>query len=132
MKFFLKRSRYTPEGIFGQLENEHGKIIAVTLEHAYYENDGWVPKLPAGDYVCEKGEHRLASMDHTFTTYEILNVPGHTGILFHVGNYNADSEGCVLLGSETMGKIIVRSKAAFVRFMQITAGVDTFDLTVQN
>jgi hypothetical protein len=73
-------------------------------------------------------------MVNPFITFEITGVPGHTGILFHMGNYNQDSDGCVLLGESTVPDpdptMITSSVLTFNQFMGSQTGVDTFQLTV--
>lgn len=133
MDLTIKRLDYNDDGIFGHLEEtDSGDSVAVTLEHAYYSNNGdgsYSPKLPPGDYLCVRGEHRL-SKGKPFTTFEVTNVPGHTGILFHPGNYNEDSDGCILLGTTLSFSMISESRAAFSKFMALQDGVDEFTLTV--
>jgi hypothetical protein len=76
-------------------------------------------------------------MAQPFTTFEITGVPGHSNILFHIGNYNKDSEGCVLLGrgiteAQSGDQMITMSNTTFKYFMDNQAGVDTFILTVKD
>ena len=127
MDLTLTRKLYSKDGVFGELTDESGKLVAVTLEHAY----DLMPKVPAGTYACKRGPHRLASMEHDFTTFEIEGVPDHSKILFHVGNYNHDSQGCVLLGHQRVDKMVTESKLAFARFMELQTGVNTFHLIVK-
>lgn len=136
MDLKLKRIDYFSDGIFGELSDSTGHKLAVTLEHAYDSGNGngsYSPKLPNGTYTCLRGVHKLHD-GVPFETFEITGVPGHTGILFHVGNYNKDSDGCVLVGTnqETVGKVhmIDESRYAFKRFMDSQKGKDKFTLTV--
>lgn len=76
-------------------------------------------------------------MQQPFTTFEVMNVPGHTNILFHSGNFNSDSEGCILLGSGVKvlknGEwMLVNSKSMFEDFMKTQDSVNEFQLTVGN
>lgn len=137
MDLTLKRTDYLDSGIFGILLDENSQQIAVTLEHSYdaHLGDGsYTSKLPNGNYTCVKGQHRLASMTSNFTTFEITDVPKCTGILFHVGNFNKDSEGCVLLGTtaepDNNPPMITNSKLAFEKFMALQADIDSFNLIV--
>lgn len=135
MDLTLTRTAFRPDGIFGVLTDEVGQIIAHTLEHAYDDaGDGtWLPKIPGGEFTCVRGEHQLAS--GPIETFEITDVPSHTGLLFHCGNFDRDSEGCVLLGyaetEEGGQRVVTASRAAFARFMQLEAGLDVFQLTVK-
>jgi hypothetical protein len=133
MDLTLKRNDYTPEGIFSTLTDESGAVIAITLDHAYDSGHGdgsYQPKLRPGTYSCIRGTHRLHNMTHDFETFEITGVKGHTNILFHAGNFNKDSDGCVLLGNERHGDMIMNSKVTFSYFMSLQEGVDQFTLTV--
>lgn len=137
MTLILKNTVYSDQGIFGTLNNEDGSEICKTLQHAYDSGLGtgsYVPKLPPGTYQCVRGEHQLLH-GLPFETFEITGVPGHTGVLFHIGNYNADSEGCVLLGStispdDQNPTMIQNSAVAFEAFMRLLAGIDSFILEV--
>ena len=135
MDCVLTRSLYLDAGIFGQLSSTGGTFLANTLEHAYAQDDGTLkPKLPPGTYTCVRGPHQLHGMLAAFITFEITDVPGHTGILFHMGNYNKDSDGCVLLGEEAVPTseptMVTNSVVTFNSFMASQSGVDTFQLVV--
>jgi len=131
MNLKLIRSARNSGGIFGKLLDENDLEVAVTLEHAYqtYAHD-WMPKVPRGVYTCQRGPHRLKNMTEDFETFEITGVVGHSNILFHPGNYNDDSEGCVLVGQAVSGNMITESKITFEKFMALQEGVDTFTLAV--
>jgi hypothetical protein len=134
MNLKLNRTQCSLYGIFGVLYDENMNSIAVTLEHAYVVGNAFVPKLAAGTYTCKRGMHELKN-GIQFQTFEIMNVPDFqgnpvTGILFHVGNYNADSEGCILMGTTKLAGCIVDSGVAFTRFINMQKDVDEFTLTV--
>jgi len=135
MDLTLTRTEFRPDGIFGFLHTESGFKVAVTLEHAYLVGAEWHPKVPSGKYTCERGPHRLAGMRDKLETFEILGVPGHTGILFHAGNWNDDSSGCVLVGRDVrrLGdiKMITDSRLTFAAFMKLQGNAKTFGLTVE-
>ena len=132
MDLILTNTDFNADGIFGTLTDSNGSIIAYTLQHAYEQPDStYAPKLYNGTFICQRGEHRLEGMDHDFTTFEITGVEGHTDILFHSGNYNDDSAGCVLLGSERFGNMVTNSRNTFNNFMNLQDGIDQFTLTVQ-
>lgn len=125
----LTRQSYNSWGIVSQLTADDGTVLAVTLEHAYLNLTNYVPKIPMGSFQCIRGWHQLAHMTQPFQTFEI-QVPGHTNILFHVGNFNADSEGCVLMGEKLGNQMISGSKLTFDNFMTSLKGVNTFTLEV--
>lgn len=134
MDLTLKRTDSTADGIFSDLLDPSGNRIACTLEHAYDSGHGdgsYAAKVQPGTYKCVRGQHQLHGMKFPFTTFEITGVVGHTDILFHVGNYNRDSEGCVLLGDAISPvNTLVGSKDAFNRFMLLLTDIDNFKLTV--
>ena len=45
----------------------------------------------------------------------LLNVPGFDGILIHVGNTAADTEGCILVGTNSQVGKVLNSKTTFLR-----------------
>jgi hypothetical protein len=128
MNLTLKRQSFNSWGIISELTEANGEEVAVTLEHAYQSPTGYLPKLPDGTYTCVLGTHQLSSGGPQ-SLYEITNVPGHQGILMHVGNYNRDSEGCVLVGTALGQECITGSKTALGKFMELQGG-ENFTLTV--
>src|ERR1035438_7786436 len=103
MNLTLRRNRQDLYGVFGMLTDEIDNGVCVTLEHAFKNADGTYSALvPAGTYLCVRGQHRLEGMTNTFETFEVTGIIGHTGVLFHRGNYQSDSSGCLLLG-ESIG-----------------------------
>lgn len=136
MDMTLRRMKSGKDGIFSELLKDDNSIFCQTLEHAYPNPDGsvFVPKIYNGLFICQKGRHKL-DRGPFFETFEITGVAGHTGLLFHVGNFNSDSDGCVLLGLGSItGKgsltMLTDSKDAFNAFMVLQGGSDRFHLTV--
>lgn len=136
MDMTLTRTRNREDGIFGTLKSNDLSFKCVTLEHAYMDPvKGALPKLQPGTYTCVRGPHRLHNMTSDFITFEITGVPGHTNILFHWGNYNKDSEGCVLLGDTVAANdvgegMVTCSRLTYSEFMKAQKGIDKFILTV--
>jgi hypothetical protein len=139
MNITLNRTEYREDGIFGELLDENNYSFCATLEHSYLQDDGsYAPKIPPGTYNCVRGTHQLAHMANPFETFEVQNVPGHTNILFHAGNYNDDSEGCVLLGTKIgtsvtnpPAQMLLNSKVAFQNFLALQNGINEFTLEVK-
>ena len=123
MDLTLIRNNFTKDGIFGILCDDTDFLI-YTLEHAY----NLFPKVPNGVYQCLRGQHSLKN--GPIETFELQNVPGHTGILLHPGNYESDSEGCILLGLGIGKNVLTSSRQAFNEFMKLQGGADSFVLTV--
>ena len=127
----LTRNKINEYGVFGELTQDDGTHIAYTLEHNF---DGQ-PKVAAGTYTCVRGEHRLNGMTDDFTTFEITGVSDFqgrhvSGILFHWGNYNKDSEGCVLLGTGVTDTMVTNSRSAFENFMTKVLPLDCQSFTI--
>lgn len=132
--------QYRKDGIFGELYDKLGSFICYTLEHAYNvgsdDEPKWSPKIALGVYRCVLGTHKLHN-GVPFRAFEIMDVPDFmgkpvTGCLFHIGNKDEDSEGCILTGEKEVIaggiEIIVHSKDAFDKFMAIQKFSD-FELT---
>jgi len=135
MNLKLVRVEYRADGIFSDLFDEQGERIAVVLEHAYPTPSGeYIPKLPPGEYTCRLGMHILEHMKEPFATYEIADVPGHSNILFHTGNFNNQSSGCCVVGtSKTIlngVQMLTGSRIAFRRLMSLQNEVPEFSLKV--
>lgn len=123
MKLTLKRYEFNENGIFGHLTVENN--VFHTLEHAYPVDNTCKPKIPVGEYTCKRGTYPKNG-----ETFEVMNVPNHTFILVHVGNYNKDSNGCILVGLDRSGDMITSSKKAFTEFMKLMDGLNEFELEV--
>ena len=101
----------------------------VTLEDAWRDNERKVSCIPVGRYkVAPRKSPRFG------LTYQVMNVPERDHILFHAGNTHADTNGCILLGTN-YGKVgtetgILNSAIAFKRFMQLMAGETKAELLV--
>lgn len=157
MDLTLKGRSFERAGVFGQITSQDGSCIVIpaTLEHSYESqvNPGtFISKIPPGSYTCIRSLHRLpwrgSDQDPfitaigarvvgegllrmiEFETFMITGVDGHQNLLFHWGNKNDDSEGCVLCGAYRAGDEIMNSRYTFQRFMQLQYGVNQFDLEV--
>lgn len=150
----LTRLERREDGIVSRFWDDGGEVIAITLEHSF---DG-EPKIPNGTYTCVRGTHRIpwrsivndpfiaeigakiVTIDGEqlieFETFEITGIDGHKNILFHWGNYNEDSDGCVLTGqayaliSGGTRAMVTNARATFAKFMAAMKGVDSFPLSV--
>ncbi len=138
MDLTLTRKQFRPDGIFGEMKDADGKFSCATLEHAYFDSrSSWSPKVPVGTFICVRGMHHLFKVAKQFETFEITGVEGHTNLLIHPGNYDNDSEGCILVGTKIMQlgfgiQMLANSKVMFGLFMKAQAGLDRFFLTVAN
>lgn len=131
MKWTLVRKKYGEHGIFGELTSEDGMHLFLTLEHAYKiideTNPGsveYAPKIPEGIHRCVP----YASPKHGMMVPLLDNlddpVDQDRKFEIHIGNYNEDSEGCILVGKAignraNGGKMLTSSKQAFDQLMKI-------------
>ena len=91
---FLIRNFPTKRGVFGLfIIPSHGKNW-YSLENPDFGNAVNISCIPVGDYVCKWTESKKLKK----FTYEILNVPGRTGIRFHPFNMIEETKGCIGLG----------------------------------
>jgi hypothetical protein len=101
----------------------------VTLEESWRDNERMVSCIPQGRYKIKL--HRSPKFG---LCYKVMDVPERSEILIHVGNTNADTTGCILLG-QRFGPVgdrygISGSKLAMTRFMQLMSGISEADLVI--
>lgn len=101
----------------------------VTLEDAWRDNERQISCIPVGRYTVKpKISPKFGS------TFEVVDVPERSHILFHAGNTHKDTNGCILLGLQ-FGKVgseaaILASRSAFLQFLQKMAGTKEAQLIV--
>ena len=120
MNLKLIRVEKSSDGVRGVLLLD-GSIFAVTLEPENY--------IPSGFYKCKR-YHSLKFPE----TYVVLDVPNRKYILFHAGNVEEDTSGCILI-AENFGKLrgkraILNSGQTFKKFLSVTAPYDILDLEI--
>lgn len=140
MELILKRVLFTNDGVIGVLINGN-RPVCLTLEREWKDNEKGLSCIPEGRYLCQ----RVDTPKHGIT-YQVLQVPNRNAILFHSGNTEADSQGCILVG-QVFGELeaddpatgqnekqlaVLNSKAAFDDFMAVMEGRSTFALTIKN
>ena len=130
MELKLKRVADNEDATFGVLIN--GNIpFAVTLEPAWEDNKKGISCIPSGPYSCKR-----VKSPRFGDTFEILDVEGRTHILFHKGNSERNTQGCVLIAEE-FGKLngkaaVLASGRGFTEFMSILKEIDEFDLIIED
>jgi hypothetical protein len=112
-------------GAFGVLLQD-GLPFALSLERTF----GDEVVIPPGEYPCRRTTFHRGQ----YKTWEII-VPGHDRVLFHIGNVENDSRGCVLVGLQ-FGKVdgqpgVLLSRLGFLEFMRRTPRGRQFQLTVR-
>jgi len=123
----IRTERVAEDGCFSTLLWD-GMPFAVSAEHTF--EDGR-PVLGAGEYWCTRDYYNKGG----YETFEI-QVKGHDRVLFHIGNTEMDSRGCVLVGKSfgvLRGKgAVLDSKGGFAEFMALTSALPAFKMRVTN
>lgn len=117
----LIRVSHNEDGVFGVLIHRL-KPFAVTLEPEDKGNQKNISCIPEGMYYCKP-----VNSPKFGWTYEVVDVPNRSNILFHKGNREGDTEGCILVG-ESFGELdgktaILDSKGGYNEFREKAAGV---------
>ncbi len=128
MTFTIVRVAIRDEGAFGAFLC-NGIPFGVTLERTF-GSDNHV-KIPPGHFTCPRTLfHRGGS-----ETYDVP-VPGHSRLLFHKGNVENDSEGCILVAKSfgMFGGVpgVAASRIGFNEFIAQTNGASEIALEVEN
>lgn len=126
----LVRVAYIPDGTFGVLFDEETPFC-LTLEREWKANRRNVSCIPTGKYLC-----KAVDSPKFGETFEITEVRGRSHILFHRGNIEDDSHGCIILGEE-YGELdfkmaVLSSGRAFKEFRGRTYNLDEFELEVKD
>jgi len=110
-------------GIFG-----NGSLSWDTFSFVSLENEALF--IPAGTY---KMEWRVSEHLGGATVPLLLNVPGRTEILLHWGNYESNSEGCILIGAYRDGDAIDSTETACkTLFAKINVvGIENCQIVIQ-
>lgn len=129
MKAKLIRLEQSEQGTLGALMVD-GSLFCCTLELPDRGNATNISRIPAGDYICSRVKSPKFG-----ETFEILDVPGRSHVLFHAGNTHVDTHGCVLLG-QYWGKLsgdraILNSGQTFKSFMVNLANENDFKLSIE-
>lgn len=126
----LLRIGANQDGTFGVLKD--GNVpFALTLEKEWINNRPNISCIPNGSYVC-----RRVNSPRFGETFEVADVQGRTHILFHKGNTEDDSRGCILIGEE-FGPLgdkevaVLSSNRGFKEFMQRLKGQVEFQLIIK-
>lgn len=85
--------------------------------------------IPDGEYMCAP----FSGVKYK-KVYQVLDVPGRSYILFHWGNFESDTEGCILVGLGA-GAIqdrpaVLNSRLGFKKFKSII-GDNEFKLNIR-
>lgn len=103
--------------------------FCVTLEPPDILNEQNLSSIPAQQYMVE-----MTTSPKYGNVYEIQNVPGRSHCLFHAGNTEEHTEGCILLGRNFgrlgVDRAILCSGATLAEFHQ-ALDFKPFHLTIK-
>ncbi len=125
---YLHRLPKHEDGVFGVLSYE-SRPFAVTLEPEDKNNQRNISCIPSGRYLCKRVESPKFG-----NTFQVTGVYNRSGILFHAGNTEEDSKGCILVGEE-FGELyrktaILKSRKGLAEFLKLLNGDDEFWLSI--
>lgn len=135
-ELILQREDSTDDGTYGTLRFPDGTVLN-TLELPWRDNAPKMSSVAPGTYDC-----KMRGTTSFGESYEVMNVPGRSGVLIHAGNsagsadkgMKADSQGCILLGMgramKGTQKVITASKPAMNMFHE-KMGKQPFKLTIR-
>jgi len=140
MKWLLLRMYDNKKSTVGFLffRNENMELkYAFTIEDGFRQvKEYGETRIPDGEYevklrkhgrVYEKYLNHSNPVIRDFTlrygVFEIMDVPGFSGVLLHIGNTDEDTRGCVLIGNMTNNNSLERggvfkSVAAYAGFIK--------------
>lgn len=116
-------------GVISEIIKDTITPFALTLERQWLDNQKSISCIPTGEYICMR-----VNSPKFGDTFEICNVPNRDHILFHRGNIDDDSHGCVLVG-EQFGTLngspsIQASKEGYGEFMNKNTGLSVFGIKI--
>lgn len=127
------------DGTFGVLITNNTPF-ALTVERQWLDNMRGVSCIPEGEYTVMRcvasPEYGYKNSPRFGDTFNVIDVPNRSHILFHKGNIDDDSHGCIIVG-EQFGKLdgdtaVLSSRQGFGEFMSILKGHNSFELTIKN
>lgn len=132
MKAILTRLTDDGKQTLGVFQFYSGLLKALeckTLELPWKDNNKQISCIPAGTYKVIK--HNSLTFGKCF---KILDVPGRSEILFHKGNFNTNTKGCILVGKDFIdinknGTTDISASGATFEKM-LTCLPDSFNLTI--
>lgn len=104
-------------GLLFQVSNNRKEFLAYTLEDEARTHKVWgETRIPAGEYKLglrtEGGFHKKYLLKYGSHFHKgmihVLDVPNFEYILWHIGNDDDDTAGCLLLGDESIQNLTKR------------------------
>lgn len=92
--------------------------------------------IPTGEYTIDmhsispKFKDRTWAKPYNGIIPRLLNVKGFSGVLIHVGNRPEDTDGCILVGNNTVKGGVVNSATVFHKLMDKLITADSLGETI--
>lgn len=149
MKLLVKRTYRGPEYTIGKLyidgqyfcdtmeDTDRGLIQSMSMSRIKAIKKPGITAIPAGTYevtmnvVSPKYAMRPAYAFCNGKLPRLLNVPGCEGVLIHIGNYPKDTEGCILVGKNTVKGAVMQSTATFKQLYDILKTANNITITIE-
>jgi len=130
----LKRIQTGEYGTFGVLMEKDHPPFALTLEPPDKNNEPNISCIPRGAY------HSYPVSSPRFgKTWEVIDVPGRSHILFHGGNTAAsgksDTLGCIMVAKHYWkfdGIPGIQNRDGFLEFLKLVKGQSELTLTIKD
>lgn len=111
MRLTLYRTSIGPHSTIGELHVD-GTFFCYTLEDVVrYKKIKGETAIPAGTYAIDITYSPRFDRDLPL----LLAVPEFEGVRIHSGNTAADTEGCILVGTQAGEDVVTNSRIAFDR-----------------
>mgnify|MGYP003625151948 CR=1 len=132
INLLIIRDTFTDESTIGELFL-NGERLCDTLENPWLDNQKNISCIPVGKYPVRL---RLARESATKNYLHLLiqDVPNRNYVLFHRGNTNADTQGCVLVGLGSQQDFVSNSVLAMDLLMKeiVNLGGENINLIIKN
>lgn len=142
MKVLVKRNWPLPDYTIGILY-VNGVRLCNTLEDAVRSEKVYgKTAIPAGTYrvlmntVSQKFQDRAWAKPYGGLVPRLRNVPDFQGVLIHPGNTAADTDGCILVGDNTIKGQLTNSTNRYYQLMGMLLAAalagELIDITILN
>lgn len=126
-KLTIVRDSHGPVCTLGKLYLD-GVYICETLENPWKDNRQRESCIPAGTYRVVFRNEKTSQFKYKHL--HVLQVPGRSLILVHIGNTAADTLGCILTGLRRGINRVNDSAIAFNKLMELLEGSAEMELTI--
>ena len=108
------RSEETDEAMLGQIY-VGGEEIGYTLEQPWNNNQEGESCIPPGEYVAYIRDKETSRWD--YNPIQLIDVFNRSYIQVHIGNYPANTQGCILIGKGRGHNAVWNSEDAYDELM---------------